>query len=43
MAHANEVTEVDLDPLFRDWLFTTEYRRFLDSESTLAEISDGYR
>ena len=43
VAHANEVTEVDLDPLFREWLFTTEYRRFVDSESTLAEISDSYR
>jgi aminopeptidase N len=50
---ANEVTQADLEPLFRDWMFSTDlfrdwmfstdYRRFLDSESTLAEIADSYR
>jgi len=43
VAHADDVTQADLEPLFRDWLFTTEYRRFLDSESTLAEIAQTYR
>ena len=43
VAHADEVTRADLDPLFRDWLFTTDYQRFLDSESTLAEIAETYR
>jgi aminopeptidase N len=43
VTHANEVTQTDLEPLFRDWLFTTDYRRFLDSGSTLAEIAQTYR
>ena len=41
--HANEVTGAELEPVFRDWLFTTDYRRFIDSEMTLTEIADSYR
>jgi len=43
VAHADEVTQASLEPLFRDWLFTTGYRRFLGTESTLAEIAEHYR
>jgi aminopeptidase N len=43
VAEANEATEVDLEPVFRDWMYTTDYRRFLDSDMTLTAIADTYR
>jgi len=43
VSHANEMTQVDLEPFFRDWLYGTDYQRFLDSEQTLAEIAETYR
>jgi aminopeptidase N len=43
VAYANEVTRIDLEPFFSDWLFTTDYRRFLESQQSLAEIAETYR
>lgn len=43
VARANHSTVLDIDPFFQDWLYTAEYRRFLDTELTLAQIADSYR
>ncbi len=43
VARANDVAGLDLEPFFQDWLYTSEYKRFLDTELTLAQIADSYR
>lgn len=43
VARANEITPLNLDPFFQDWLYGTGYTRFLDGNLTLAQIADSYR
>ena len=43
VAHANNVAPLNLDRFFQDWLYGTEYTRFLDGDLTLAQIADSYR
>ena len=41
--YADETVDVDLRPFFRDWLETTDWQRFLESEPTLGEMAETYR
>ena len=41
-ALATEIAGQDLRPLFQDWLYTTSYRRFLDTELSLSQIAKTY-
>ena len=43
MAYAEATVETDLGPFFRDWLETTDWQRFLESELTLGEMAETYR
>jgi hypothetical protein len=43
VSHANNVAPLNLDRFFQDWLYGTEYTRFLDGDLTLAQIADSYR
>ncbi len=43
VARANSIAPLDLDSFFQDWLYSTGYTRFLDSDLTLVQIANGYR
>jgi len=43
VARAKSVTTLELDGYFQDWLYTTDYKRFLDSDLSLAQIAERYR
>jgi aminopeptidase N len=40
---AQDQTHVDLEPLFRDWMFTVRWRERLESGESLETIIEGYK
>jgi len=43
VAYADATVDADLGPFFRDWLYTTDWQRFLDTDLTLDGIAKSYR
>jgi hypothetical protein len=43
VAYADAAVEIDLQPFFEDWLYTTQWQRFLGSNFTLEGIAETYR